>query len=402
MFVCALLRPLSIMASLLLAASDSTQTPSVAPANPGNPPVARLTEDQAIERAVHFYTALRNLDGVSIRYRVESKPTGVTPRVFAWTWCDFDVALKSPMIFMQFDHPQALALLTPANKQDEIRETYMWDGKVGVTVAAQQTPAAGGGREAPAHVGIQAQAPRKLFDFDVLFRALCVKLDVPVNDQDLGLESRFPKNDYWMPDALLQNKTQYRLQPEPEMIGGRRCRVLIRGQHDRIWISEDSPQVVVRRQYSWPDDKQLRLDIAYSDFTPIAGDGWLPKKIIRQDYCVPWDKQGLQNKIADTLTIAVTDFDAHPPADTKFTGVTIPAGAQCYDWRTESYFTNFSKSDTPLDVALARATERAGSLGQSATKSSRRTLLIAVNASLLVAAIVLGLYLRRRNAGNRG
>jgi hypothetical protein len=382
-----------VEAFLLLAGFLATETIGVA-----GPPAPEMSEATAIERATRFYTSLSHLDRIAFGYHVDSTPTGVTERVFAWKWCDVELALKAPMMFSQFEHPQALTNLTKANQNELIRETYVWDGRIGMTADVLLASRTERRSVEPAHVGILAQPPRKLFDRDFFFQALSIKLPVPIPEQDVGLIQRFPKHDYWMPDAIVHNSSQYHLEKDVQTINGVRCRLLRREPSDWIWVSEETPEVVVRRQYAWPADGGLRFEFNYSDFAHLPGDVWLPRTILRQDYCAPWDKAERHNKVAYKLAISVSHIEPKELDDATFKDVKVPAGAECYDWRTESYFTNFSKTDDPLDAAVARAAQRTRNLEQKGQKNHLPMFLLVINVSLAV-AVALTFYLRRRKAG---
>jgi hypothetical protein len=190
------------------------------------------------------------------------------------------------------------------------------------------------GRTYPAVVVItdsQRDSPAELnahFDY---FRFLGFGvMDRP--DENMSPRLVYPRDHYWMPNALEQNASKY-VDGGDEAFNGIVCRKLGREGWDEWLIDMGASVRPRRRTFRWSEGGLVREVIEYSDFRPTGKGIDLPWKIVYTSYASPRDDEKFHGKPSRRLTVTVKELFTDPLPDSYFRP-DIPDGSLVDDLAT--------------------------------------------------------------------
>jgi hypothetical protein len=253
-------------------------------------------------------------------------------------WCDFDYECLHGNSDYAWSHVQietrrqgeklrTVPILTDRNTGKLERRDTTWDGKVSMTRSATNA-------EIPRDITIGSQ----LHTWTLTYRFYdnyIFSPDARARQQELQMNLRVAKSNYWLPAALENNRVDFKLLSDTELVDGRKCLVLSRGEQDRFWIDPSLGHAVCRREVRRkaaddrgevaPDDYLERTTM--SEFKEIDG-LWMPHKVVREVLIV--GEQMKELVVRDRRTIKVKLISTSPFDDSEFQ-LPIPAGVTVYD-----------------------------------------------------------------------
>jgi hypothetical protein len=331
-------------------------------------PPATLTADKLIGRLTDHAERFKKLPGLIVDYRMDREVILTSPVLGTWAfeWGEGSNAIRpgqSRKLFTRFRHPERL----PGNPggvivREEVHtlddtllvrvESSTAKGKTYPSAAVIMSPAKHGTSGLPAHIPY--------------FKYLGY---VVIEKPEEGFPPRavYPKDSYWLPDAVIKNRGEYVLDPEQEQIGGVWCHVLQRPGFDKLWVQTEPGTALRRRQVGWGQGKPIRENMLFDDFVEVASGLTLPRSILYEVYAAATDDPKLHNRVCYRLRLRVSKLSVEDIPDSQFRArippgsvvddlVSVGAGTRPRSFVHKPSEDPFAKAVTTLEKAEKRRT----------------------------------------------
>lgn len=195
----------------------------------------------------------------------------------------------------------------------------------------------------------------------------------------------------FLPETLIENKSEYRVAPALEQIDGAWCHLVKRPGVDRIWVDGELGFALRRRELYFGEDRpaQTLKSLHYNrdHFEALPG-LWLPKTQVVDYYPDPkFESRDVWGKLTNRLTMEATTLEFNS-LDDDFFALNVPPDTVVIDQVRDIRYRAQSADDVPFGPALRFADPKTMKL-----RSNTRWILL-VNG--LIVGVILAIVLWRR------
>lgn len=135
----------------------------------------------------------------------------------------------------------------------------------------------------------------------------------------------------FLPEFLRENRSKYRVRPQPESADGASCWIVEWPGMDAFAVDPDRGFAVVRRTYHFGPGEPPRVTIHNSDYRQVRPGLWLPYRQVVERYGdVRGDPRALWGKVVARETYLVRELEFDSIGDDQF-AVQLPPGTKVID-----------------------------------------------------------------------
>jgi hypothetical protein len=258
---------------------------------------------------------------------------GISAKRIGRVWYEQTVAFKGDQLYAYHRYPSD-AMDETGKKQGVVEHWSVWNGQVCV---------------ARTEVFVSIVSKKKSSDvennsfFDLLF--------YPHEADDLG---SLNKTDYWLPSALVNYSSEYRVRPQEEVVEDIPCLVIERPGVDTLWLDKARPTLIVRREVTWGKEKPLRERTTNRKFQEMEPGLWLPLEQEQQVFCALELGKETWNQVDYTKRNVISKLEVNKVDDSIF-HLMIPPGCAISDKVTGKRYITTNPEEDPWERAFERA-----------------------------------------------
>jgi hypothetical protein len=162
----------------------------------------------------------------------------------------------------------------------------------------------------------------------------------------------------FLPQFVRDNRANYTVHPDPQIVDGVPCWVVEWPGMDRIWVDTARGCAVPRRRYCWGPGKPMRIEVLNTDYREVNPGLWLPmRQVVNQYASIVGDPAPLWGTAVTRLQYEVSSIEFDGVSD-DFFAVDLEPGTRVYDMVREIQYTvRGSEQGDPFDTAIERARE---------------------------------------------
>jgi len=293
------------------------------PPRPANAETTEVQAQAALDAVIKQYQAIKQLPGLSIRYRIDNQRTDRASKFFwAYPWAEYEqkVTFTRPQIYSLTRLPLYYTDQPPKKGQKE--QVKSTDGEYFLQMNSSSISAAG--------LSPLTETCINTLRTDLQYFLFLGYALYPETDLTQAHRLSYSPDNYWLPSALEKHRKEYQVRPAREIVQGVPCLVFERKGVDVLWV-QTSPHTLIRKRQIYYKDQQPREIFEFGEFREVSSDIRLPTSITSKRF--EPNKPNDSYKFELTLKVLSLECNAIPLGEFR---PTVPIGAEVQDHITNA------------------------------------------------------------------